>query len=938
MVRKLAMAVSLAVGSTLSLSAYALGLGEIRTSSALNENFKGEIELLSVEKGQLDTLKVGLAPAEVFARTGVERPYHLTHLKFKTLRKRDGRAVILVTSDVPIREPFLDFFVQVSWPTGKLVREYTVLLDPPVTTRRAAPVVQHAAARSAPSPASARRATRAPVVAPGGSYGPVRSNETLWGIAERVRPAGVSVHQMMVALYRANPAAFLNGNINLLKKGSVLRIPERDELRQIGRREAVTEFQRLSEGWIADTTAGAGAPAKGSAQAPEETARAPAEAPAEAGDGELRIAGVEETEATAEGGADVAAGTGEDEVARLKQKLLLVEEQAASARQESEALRERMAALEKQLEDMKRLLQLRNAELAQLQAQAADASAVVESAEPSEAAVGPASETSMDGEAAEETSGVGGQNGARTDLTEETVASVPEETLAETAAPEHGVSPVTETAEGETEMPDAAQTEVAPEVVSEGEEPQPAAARLPDESSAEQRTPPAKTETTESAPPAQAPAVTSSEPRSEQLLPFWRQWLQDNWQLAAGGSALVLALLGLMAVRRRKEAARQEPPPSAAAVQPAAESRQEKAEGDEVATAGAVADSAIGDTSFLSEYSTEELRALHEETSEVDPVSEADVYIAYGRYSQAEEILKEAMKSGNDNVEVRHKMLEVYYATQKKEEFRKLAEKMKAEGQDKENPRIWEHIQAMGRDLDRNNPLFAAATAAVGAAATAAALTDSQPEGEESDLSLDLSSLAEEVDSQLNADSEPMEGFSSMDLELPSLQIEPDTREEQTPEVARADDLELSSGGTELHTELADLSDLGDLDVGSNALDETLADLTGDLEGVMEDSRILDQPLDLQESVLSELENLSADALEKPAVQTPAAAPVESTATEGGEDSHIGDEVETKLELAKAFMEIGDADGARSILHEVQEDGTPQQKEAAAELLAQLDA
>lgn len=118
MIRKLAIAVSLAVGSTLSLSAYALGLGEIRTSSALNEKFKGEIELLSVKKGDLDTLKVGLAPEDVFQRAGLERTAVLRHLRFKTVRKRNGKALILVSILSPSGSPSSTFSCRSVGPTA----------------------------------------------------------------------------------------------------------------------------------------------------------------------------------------------------------------------------------------------------------------------------------------------------------------------------------------------------------------------------------------------------------------------------------------------------------------------------------------------------------------------------------------------------------------------------------------------------------------------------------------------------------------------------------------------------------------------------------------------------------------------------------------------------------------------------------------------------
>ena len=908
MVRKLAMAVSLAVG-TLPLSVYALGLGEIKTTSALNEKFEAEIELLSVKKGELDTLRAGLAPAEIFAQTGVERPFLLSQLKFKPMRTRDGRAVIRVTSDTPIREPFLDFFVQVAWPKGQLVREYTVLLDPPVVTRRAAPRVTAPASSAAPRAPEQRQRpspvlSRAAAVPPGGEYGPVQSNETLWQIADALRPAGISVHQMMIALYRANPDAFLNGDINLLKKGQVLQVPEENEIRGIGRSEAVAEFGRLSEGWIAPATTGQVAEAEESKETEQEIATdavepgVAGEAAAEPEEARLKIAGAEER-VTSEPGAGEQAGPAEAGAEELRQKLLLVEEQAETARQEAANLRGRVDLLESQLEDMKRLLKLRDEELAQLQAQIATggeeagASALEEAQLPSDQEGG-VPEEEIQAPAAEqevaETTGVPPDEAVDEPLVEETA----EEVVVEGMAPEE--AEVAALLESAGEQAPVATEETAteaetPEVV---EEPQPV------ESMAEQ---------------------------PEAVAPGWKQWVTDNWQLVAGGGGvLLLGLLGLAMSRRRREEQEQQIPPSANAPRPAPRETESILKEEEAAALQTAADSAIGDTSFLSEYSTEELRALHEDTVEVDPVSEADVYIAYGRYSQAEEILRQAEKNGDDSAALRHKMLEVYYATQKKDEFRKLAEEMKAAGQDKEDPKAWEHIQTMGRDLDRNNPLFAAAAVA--------ASTVPETGGADSDMSLDLSTLAEEVDSALNPESEPVEGLSNMDLELPSLQIEPDTSQvaEKKSAEEKTEDLDLELNETELQTELADINDLGELGIESNMLDDTLADLTGDLEGVMADSQVLDEPLELEENALSALDDLttamSADELGGEE------APTEATA---GVDSRIGDEVETKLELARAFLEIGDADGARSILHEVQEDGTPQQKEAATEMLSQLE-
>lgn len=893
MVRKLAFAVSLALG-TMPLSVYALGLGGITTRSALNEKFQAEIELLSVEKGELDTLQVKLAPAGIFERNGIERPFVLSQLRFEPVRLKNGKALIRVTSNNAIREPFLDFFVEVSWPNGQLTREYTVLLDPPVLTARRAPKVSApAAAADAPTPATraekpAAEKYRAAAVA--GEYGPVAANETLWQIAAGLKPAGTSVHQMMMALYKANPEAFVNRNINLLKKGRVLRVPAVEEVQTLGKRQAVAEFQRYSEGWVADTdeTVAEAVPDAVEAAVEAPAVSEPEASPAE--EGRLKIAGAEEELERLEAGSEAAGSEGGE---ALKQKMLLVEEQAATARQEVSNLRADMEQLQAQLADMKRLLELKDQDLARLQAQVA------------EKGVEPAAETdSLEAEA----------QLASVELEElepaeaaEAVGTPSEEMIAEQSAEDAAEPVVTETSETVAAEPVPAEEPVAETPAVETEQ----------------------TAVTEAHPEPVPPAQPGTFP--DQAI----GWLKENWQMAAGGG-VVLLLVGLL-LGRRKSPEEEEVPRAAPAYSGQEEEESilldEQLQGARAAPGAATA--AVGDTSFLSEYSTEDLEALHEDTAEVDPVSEADVYIAYGRYKQAEEILKEAMENGEQGVAIKHKMLEVYYATQQKDAFLALAAELKESGLDQENPGVWEHIQTMGRDLDRSNSLFG--TAAGAAAGVAAASAAADTELKESELSLDLSMLADEVDSVLSPDSEPLDGFSKLELDLPSLQIS--SEEEADAGAGRSESGEevlldgLGSdeglGETELHTELADISDLADLGIGVNNLDDDLVDLSSDLENVMADSRILDEPLDVEEEGIAELEGITAgdagDDISRP----------EGGQSAGG-DSVIGDEVETKLELARAFLEIGDADGARAILNEVQEDGTPEQKGAASELLAQL--
>jgi pilus assembly protein FimV len=272
------------------LGAHALGFGDIELQSALNQPFQAQIALVATAD-ELQGLKVALAPPEVFERYGIEHPGYLTRFEFRVATS-GGRSVVQVSSREPVTEPFVTLLVEATWSRGRRLREYTVLLDPPVllpgqstsqavsppSTRsvtpnagggaisRPAPSVESAApaptrAEPAPSRAEPARSPRPsetpkatppralPTVAPGGSYGPVRRAETLWAIADRMRPEGVSINQMMVAVYRANPHAF-GGNMNVLHAGATLRLPETADLEQLSASVATAEVQKQSDDWL----------------------------------------------------------------------------------------------------------------------------------------------------------------------------------------------------------------------------------------------------------------------------------------------------------------------------------------------------------------------------------------------------------------------------------------------------------------------------------------------------------------------------------------------------------------------------------------------------------------------------------------------------------------------------------------------------------------
>ena len=279
----------------LSSEVWAIGLGDIALDSALNEPLRAEIVLLSASPGEVSDLTVALASAETFTRYGIDRPFYLQGIEFNVVSTETG-SVVQIRSRAPITEPFLTFLVEATWSSGRLLREYTVLLDPPTY---AAPSMQQAPAveaprrstpsdsgtierppttttpppqqsRPAPQPIEPARSSdtssadsgyespeptpelppdRTPYGISDGGDLTVQRGETLWGLAARNRPDGrLTMNQTMLAIYDANKEAF-GGNINLLRAGATLRIPSADEVFQINRTDALSEVQRQHSAW-----------------------------------------------------------------------------------------------------------------------------------------------------------------------------------------------------------------------------------------------------------------------------------------------------------------------------------------------------------------------------------------------------------------------------------------------------------------------------------------------------------------------------------------------------------------------------------------------------------------------------------------------------------------------------------------------------------------
>ena len=417
----------------LAAPAFALGLGQIQVRSQHGEPLLAEIPIVSSDANELRQLRVGLASPDTFARVGLQPPQGLVReLQFNVALDASGRPVVRVTSAVPVDQSLLTFLIEADWGQGRLVREYSALLDAPDAIAAAAqPAIQAPeidagdrivrpeqappepagavadeaavadapeastdesvasvetvatpeqadASPAAPPPAPAPPPQAAPVaaVAAGSELAPVQAGETLSGIAAQLASQeGVSTNQMMLALLRTNPSAFIGDNINLLREGAVLRVPDRNEVLQQSAVEATAEVRSHVARWremSAPRPQPVLADADGAVeQAADEAAAAPADrASAQASDARLEIAPPSATDGRQAGTTSGIAADGEGET--LRQELQETRETLAARDAEVEELRTRLAELEQLQGKQQQLIELKDSELAAVQQRLAE--------------------------------------------------------------------------------------------------------------------------------------------------------------------------------------------------------------------------------------------------------------------------------------------------------------------------------------------------------------------------------------------------------------------------------------------------------------------------------------------------------------------------------------------------------------------------------------
>jgi pilus assembly protein FimV len=837
---------------------HAAGLGKITVNSSLGQPLSAEIDLLGVQKKELDSLVAKLASPETFKQGNIQYDSTLSGIKFSVEKKPDGQPYLKLTTKQPVNEAFLDFLIELNWSSGRLVKEYTVLLDPPgfTPTETLAPVavvpeviplpapVEEAkpelagvppdekigaeampeAPQAAAPEAQALEAPEAAAPAPEPekqlTYGPIKRGETLRKIAESVKPSDYSLEQMLVGLLRSNKSAFMGNNMNRMKTGPILRVPESSELSTIEPKQAVKEVRVQARDWNAyrqrlAEAAGQAAPteiAKQTASGKIATKIEDQAAPQEPGKEVLKLS-------KGELPAGKPGGTGNK---ALQDRIRNLEEEAVAREKAVKEANERIALLEKNIQDMQKLLEIKSQNLAELQKQAGASKAPQPAAQPA-----------------------------------------PAPKPVETKAPE-------------SKPAEAKKTEEKPVAV---------AAAKPSEA-------PKPADKTKAPPPPETSLLDD---------------ILDNPLYLGGGAGVVILLLGLgyLAVRKKKSLT-------------SFEESVVDDEGLKTSTVFGNTEGGVvvntGDSSLMSDIASKSRGPVA--TDDVDPVAEAEVYIAYGRDTQAEEILKEALKKNPTHQNIRLKLLEIYSARKNVTVFDTLARELHAATGGKPGP-IWDRVAQLGYALNPGNPMYESAKSAT----AEPPLEHVAPTPPEMDFNIALpetsgGQLSTDIGMDSNAPAAE-KAFSSLDFEVPSLEPA-----KLTPDLP----VESEAPAAGLDFDVGRFPASGGPAVAPS--DATMDMISFDFESATPAAASAAAPSSppQPEAVTFDLSGISL------ALDEPIAGP---TAEEPAKDQHWY-EVQTKFDLAKAYQEMGDKEGAREILQEVIQEGDAKQQEQAKVLLAKL--
>ena len=1038
--RKLTLSLAV-MAALLPARGYPLGLGEIELNSALNQELNAEIEVLSASPDDANQMIVQLANRDAFNRAGMDRPYLLQQLQFKIVEKQ-GKPFVKVFTKSAIREPFISFLLEIDWPQGHLLREYTLLLDPPVyntsgaastSSEEAHPFIDPADVRahtqsetpqqrvgqssngqtgystaqsgtissssgrsvtySTPQSGMASSAVTSQRSASAVSEYRVKQTDTLWSMANRMRPDdSVSVEQMMLALVRKNPEAFINENINGVKRGYILRIPDRNEATQLDRQQAVSQAKEHAALWREYSQAAVSQAPASSMEA--ETSSTESVASDDAAAGHLSIVGASKSDGSEHAGANQ---DPDSEVSRLKQELAMAREQLESERVEKEGLRTKLSDLEQKVQSV---IQMDDGELAKLQQELQQQQAqITEQSETEQTVVTEEASDTVEAEAVE---------------------AITEDAPAEVETSDEVAEPLTNGEEADvTEDATDADAVFVDELESvEGSD-----------------TAAVETDTTEvldatdTADVVEPPAFAQQKPKS-----FIDNLMNDPKLLGmiGGGLAFVLLLIVLLLKRLRGGKA---------------ESQDESVEDNFLDIDNATMQTEASDADDLSMVDTQiDVPAMDEGSLEEavlnlddaeapvagdqqdDVLAEADVYIAYGIYQQAEDLLKNAIDQNPERDDYRMKLLETHFAAKDATAFEQEATQLKPRKGNDET--YWGRVATMGAELCPGSDLFFGAGdvisdldadvlvpekpeapdveldatkdeesvadldtdlgldlgATTEVEALAADLGDDlglddvsgldedmsfeSSDAAELDLAGDLADIANEIEEPA-ADTSAEDEAASLEFDLGELTdeslnkgseeaVEAVSAEDEMDDLDIDEDFSLDFAASDLGFEepeedtaldavaddVEDLDLSADLDLGADLEEPSSNDVSDSL--VDDESLEVDFTEDLGDSLSDDLGEIDLDDSEldlgsdldlDEAVDTAELDTEESAA--GDEEFDISelsedlDEVGTKLDLAKAYIDMGDHEGARSILEEVKAEGNEAQQQEAESLLQQ---
>lgn len=839
---------------SLPLTAYPLGLGKISVLSGLGQPLNAEIELVSVGPDELDSLTVRVADPSTYRQNNVEYQSGLGRARISIERRRDGRAYLKIITPQPFNDPYVDLLLEMNWAQGRLVRNYTFLLDPPegLPGSRVAESTPAVQGQALPAQTTAQpTAGKQPVVtSKGDSYGPVKRGETLGKIANQVKPEGVTVEQMLVALYRANRDAFINNNINLLRSGQTLTIPGKEDVAAIASTDAAKLVRIQAADWQAyrDRVAAAAPTAGESSAASKITAQVE--------DQGLKSAPTKDRLQLSKGEAGIASKGGASKDAA---KIAATEDAIAKEKALQEA-NERIAQLEKMVKDLQARLTLSSDKGAQLQTQASAVKA----------------ETPKD--------------------TAKIEPKPPESKAPVTSPPTTTALPVTPTSP----------TATAPTTAAPATEPSKTAEPSPSPAPAVTATPAVEPPKAVKADSAKAKAKTPPQPAQAEAS-FIDDLRSNTPLLAAGGAAILLGggVLAMLVMRRKKT---------------------NRGLGDSIMTGTDIKTNTVfgntgggvvntGDNSLTTGFSRQGLGNI--DTDEVDPIAEAEVYLAYGRDAQAEEILRDALQKDPSRHEIYLKLLEIQSQNNKPAAFETLASELYAATKGQGD--VWAKAAALGRQLDPNNPLYASQELSA-----AAPNTIPQPTGDVLAETMKFEpehtqvfTVPPALTPEAPPAAEPKAEKKSLDFNLDDLQFTSPKKSEPTLQTT-----------TKIEPLEFDLDLPAKPKTDTAILDKPVVGLDSGLRKV--DTKATDTVRTSASAAETTLPGLDLNNLDLAFDPDRSADPTPSVMDGQWHDAA------TKLDLAKAYQEMGDLEGAREILREVLHEGDDEQKKEAQTLLAKL--